>query len=374
VTQEGVGERAFGHAGVHAIPPCPPTRAPAALPLADGVRRIVNLSLNEGSLGPFPSALAAMTEVAGSANRYPSRGSYDLTGALAAHLHVSSDEVVVAAGGDAVIGYVAQAALEPGDEVVLPWPSFPSFLRDPQKRGAVPVTVPLTAYYDVDFDALLDAVGPHTRLVFVATPNNPTGRPVPSAALRSFVEALPAHVLPVVDEAYVEYLEPDQGDAIRELYQAGGRVLVIRSFSKLFGLAGLRVGYGVGPTDVVDAIRRVQRGYDVNALAQAAALASLDDPEEVTRRRAATRASLALLEATLRARGLEPVPGAAANFVLVPVGATCDALVTGLLERGVVVQPAAPFGAPGAIRITAGAPDEIEALGLALDALRALVP
>jgi histidinol-phosphate aminotransferase len=148
-------------------------------------------------------------------------------------------------------------------------------------------------------------------------------------------------------------------------------VLVIRTFSKMYALAGLRVGYAVGPGDVVDPIRRVQRGYDVNAVAEAAALASLDDTQEVTRRRAANRVAMGLLDATLRARGLEPLPGAVANFVLVPVGDAVNGLVAALLARGVVVQAGAAYGAPGTLRITAGTPEEIEALGEALDSIRA---
>ncbi len=170
--------------------------------------------------------------------------------------------------------------------------------------------------------------------MFVATPNNPTGTLVDPLELRDFVDALPEHVLTVVDEAYVEYLEPGRSDALEQLHKQGRRVLVIRTFSKMYALAGLRVGYAIGPEDVVDPIRRVQRGYDVNAVAEAAALASLDDAQEVARRRAANRVAMGLLDATLRARGLEPLPGAAANFVLVPVGALADDLVAGPPRAG----------------------------------------
>jgi histidinol-phosphate aminotransferase len=175
----------------------------------------------------------------------------------------------------------------------------------------------------------------------------------------------------VVDEAYVEYLQPGRSDAVEQLHKQGRRVLVIRTFSKMYALAGLRVGYGVGPPDVIEAIRRVQRGYDVNAVAEAAALASLDDQQEVARRREANRVAMGLLDATLRARGLAPLPGATGNFVLVPVGDDVEPLLAALRDRGVVVQGGAPYGAPGALRITAGTPEEIETLGEALDAFAA---
>jgi histidinol-phosphate aminotransferase len=361
-------DRLFGRRALDAIPPGPPIPQPGALAAELGVERVVGLSLNEGPFGPFSAALEAIAAATPDLNRYPSRGAHDLTHALADRLAVTPDEVVVAAGADAVIGYVCQAGLEPDEEAVVPWPSFPSFVRDVQKRGAHPVTVPLRAGA-IDLEATLAAVTARTRLVFVATPNNPTGLAVPRDDLRAFVDALPGHVLPVVDEAYVEYLEPGSGDAVADLLRPGRRVLAIRTFSKMYGLAGLRVGYGAGPADVIEAIRKVQRGFDVNTLGQVAALASLGDDEEVARRRAANRAAVALLETTLRAHRLEPLAGSVANFVLARVGPEADALAAALRGRGVVVQPGAPFGAPGSLRITAGAADEVAVLDDALTAV-----
>lgn len=358
----------FGRALLDVLPPSPASPAPADLAGELGVERVVNLSLNEGPLGPFSAALDAIARVAPDLNRYPSRGSYALTGALAERLGVGVGEVIVAAGADAVIGYVCQAGLEPGDEVVVPWPSFPSFVRDAQKRGARPVTVPLRDG-GIDLDAVAAAIGPRARLVFLATPNNPTGLALDPRGLRAFVDAVPPHVLPVIDEAYLEYLEPGSGDAVDDLLRAGRRVLAIRTFSKMYGLAGLRVGYGVGPADVIDPMRRVQRGYDVSSAAQAAALACLGEEEEVARRRALNRDALALLEETLRAHGLSALSGSVANFVLVEVGENAEALAAGLRGQGVIVQPGAPFGAPGALRITAGSPDETQRLGAALEAI-----
>jgi histidinol-phosphate aminotransferase len=267
-----------------------------------------------------------------------------------------------------VIGYLAQSGLEPGDEVVVPWPSFPSFVRDAQKRGATPRLVDLREGA-IDLEAVRGAVTPRTRLVFLASPNNPTGLPLDPPALRAFVDALPERVLPVIDEAYFEYLEPEAGDAVADLLLTGRRVVVIRTFSKLYGLAGLRVGYGVGPSDVVDAIRRVQRGYDVNAVAQAAALASLEDRTEVLRRRAANREAVATLLAILRSAGLEPLEGTAANFVLVDVGMDADAFTARLFEHGIVVQSGRPYGAPTAVRISTGPREDLETLAAGLAAV-----
>jgi histidinol-phosphate aminotransferase len=328
----------------------------------------VSLGLNEGPEGPFPSALEAMTSALATLNRYPGRGSAELTDALAQRLGVDPAQVFVAAGADAVIGYVCQATLSPGDAAVVPWPSFPSFVRDTQKRDAVAVIVPL-ADGAIDLDAVREAVTPRTRLVFLATPNNPTGLVLERDALVEAVTRLPPEVLPVIDEAYIDYLEPDgRTDAVADLLLAGRDVLAIRTFSKLYGLAGLRVGYGVGPPEVVAAMRKVQRGYDVGALAQAAALASLDDEAEVARRRAANVEAVAALVALLRSRGLEPLAGSRTNFVLVDVGQDADAAAAALLAHGVAVQSGVPFGAPTSLRVGAGTPSELDALAAALDA------
>ncbi len=348
-------------ASLDQIPPGDP-----APPYAPGV---ASLGLNEGLSGPFPSALAALERVLPELGRYPNRGSYELVAALAARHGVEPTQVLVAAGADAVIGYVCQAVLEPGDEIVTAWPSFPSFLRDPQKRDAVPVTVPL-ANNHVDLATMRAAVTPRTRLVFLATPNNPTGLAAPRDEVIAFVRDLPQHVLPVIDEAYYDYLAPfDRLDSIDDLVRAGQNVLVLRTFSKLYGLAGLRIGYGVGPAEVVAAMRKVQRGYDVSAPAQVAAIASLDDSAEVERRRAANSDAIAALTAMLRARGLEPLQGSVTNFVLVEVGADADELAAALLREGVAVQSGTPFGAPTALRIGAGSSSDLALLDAALASL-----
>jgi histidinol-phosphate aminotransferase len=339
----------------------PPGDPAPALPAA-----VASLGLNEGLNGPFPSALRAIAEAVPELNRYPGRGSYELVSALAAQHGVQAKQVFVAAGADAVIGYVCQAVLEPGDEAVVPWPSFPSFVRDPQKRDALPITVSLKEG-SVDLDAMRAAVTPRTRLLFIATPNNPTGRTTRRDDLIAFVRELPEHVLPVIDEAYFEYLDPvGRLDAIDDLVRTGDDVLALRTFSKLYGLAGLRVGYGVGPAAVVSAMRKVQRGYDVGALAQVAALASLDDAAEVEKRRAANQDALGALVSLLRARGLEPLSGSVTNFVLVDVGADAGELSATLLRNGVAVQSGVPFGAPTSLRIGAGSAADLALLDAAL--------
>jgi histidinol-phosphate aminotransferase len=337
-----------------------------------GLERIVKLASNEGPFGPFPVALQAIQESLRESNRYPDGGAFLLRAALAERHGVAFEEVTVCSGADAVIGYASQALLEPGDEIVTGWPSFPSYVLDARKLGAVAVTVPLRDHA-FDLESLLSAVTPRTKIVYIATPNNPTGTMTGRVELDAYFAKVPDHVLTVIDQAYAEYIDdPDYPDAIAEYGQAGHRVLVLRTFSKIYGLAGLRVGYGVGPTGVITAIGKVRRAFEVTTPAQAAALASLGDTGgELARRRALNRAAMTTLEATLRGHGWDPVGPAVGNFLFVEVGDDAAALNDALLRRGVIVRPMTSFGAPEALRITAGTPEEMEFFAGALAAVAA---
>jgi histidinol-phosphate aminotransferase len=336
-----------------------------------GLARVVKLASNEGPYGPFPEAQEAIARAALKLNRYPDGGAWRLRSALAELHGVRFEQVTVCAGADAVVGYVCQACVEPGDEVVTGWPSFPSYVLDPLKLGGVPVQVPL-AEERIDLDAVLGAITPRTKLVFIAAPNNPTGTTNRRAELDSYFERVPPHVLTVLDQAYLEYIEDrDYPDGIAEYFAASHRVLVLRTFSKIFGLAGLRVGYGIGPDEVITAIGKVRRAFDVTSVGQEAALASIGAAAELQRRRAANRHAMGLLRDTLRERGLEPAGPAVANFVFVRMEDAPGAN-DALLRRGVIVRPLASFGAPDALRITAGTPDEIAVLGAALADLSAV--
>jgi histidinol-phosphate aminotransferase len=323
-----------------------------------GLDRVVKLASNEGPWGPLPAAIEALERSARALNRYPDGGAFHLRNAIAARHGVDPANVVTAAGADAVIGHLSVATLDPGDEVVTAWPSFVSYVLDAMKLGAVPRKVPLVDdHYDVD--ALLDAIGPQTKLVYIATPNNPTGTMTTREQLDAYFARVPEHVLTVLDQAYFEYIErPDYPEGIAEYLLRGHRVLVLRTFSKIYGLAGLRVGYGVGPADVIEAIGKTRRAFDVNTQAQVAALASMDAEAELAERRRLTAEGRAILERTLRDHGLEPAGPAVANFLFVEVGNDAKPLFEALLRQGAIVRPMAAFGAPGALRITVGTPDE----------------
>ncbi|HET6642284.1 MAG TPA: histidinol-phosphate transaminase [Gaiellaceae bacterium] len=338
-----------------------------------GLERVVKLASNEGPFGPFPEALDALAETAPELNRYPDGGGYRLRVALAARHDVRIEEIAVGAGADGVVDCLAQVSLDPGDNVVCGWPSFPSYGITARKLGAEARTIPLRdGRYDLD--AMLEAVSDRTKLVYVCHPNNPTGTMNTQDELDDYFQRVPEHVLTVLDQAYFEYVEePDYPDGIEEYLKHGRRVVVLRTFSKIFGLAGLRVGYGVAPAEVVTAIGKVRRAFDVTAPAQVAGVASLGAPgaeSEIERRRRVNAEGRPVIEEALRDHGFDPVGPAVANFVFSEVGADSRPLFERLLQEGVIVRPTAGFGAPGGIRVTVGTQEENlyfrEALGRVL--------
>ena len=334
-----------------------------------GLERVVKLASNEGPFGPFPEALDALAETATELNRYPDGGGYRLRVVLAERHDVRLEEIALGAGADGVVDCLAQVSLDPGDNVVCGWPSFPSYVITARKLGAEARTTPLRdGRYDLD--AMLEAVTARTKLVYICHPNNPTGTINTRSELDDYFERVPDHVVTVLDQAYFEYVEePDYPDGIEEYLKRGRQVVVLRTFSKIFGLAGLRVGYAAAPAEVVTAIGKVRRAFDVTSPAQVASVASLTAPgadAEIERRRRVNAEGRPQIEEALRERGLDPVGPAVANFVFTEVGEDSRPLFERLLQEGVIVRPTAGFGAPGGIRVTVGTRAENEYFGEAL--------
>lgn len=338
-----------------------------------GLDRVVKLASNEGPFGPFPIARQVLSTQSFELNRYPDGSAYELRALLAERLGVDIDEVAHGAGADGVIGYLSLALLEPGDEVVFGWPSFASYMLDTLKLGATPKPVPLRDNR-YDLEAMLAQIGPRTKIVYICNPNNPTGTMNSREELDAYFERVPEHVLTVIDQAYFEYIEePDYPDAIAEYFKLGKRVATLRSFSKIYGLAGLRVGYAVASKEICAALAKVRPAFDLSSTAQAAAVASLsgDDAEaELERRRSYNRVAIAELGRILRAFGLETVGPAIANFLYVDLGVDSRPFYEQLLAQGVVVRPLHGFGAPTAIRVTAGTAEEHALLRQALQVVR----
>ena len=339
-----------------------------------GLERVVKLASNEGPFGPFPEAREAIERAIAELNRYPDGGAYRLRAALAERLGLRFEEVVVGAGSDGLVDCLGLASLEPGDDIVCGWPSFPSYVIDARKLAAVPRLVPLRDER-YDLEAMLEAVGPRTKLVYICLPNNPTGTTNTREELDAYFDRVPAHVLTVLDQAYLEYIDdPDYPDGVEEYLKHGHRVVVLRTFSKIYGLAGLRVGYAAAPAPVVTAIGKVRRAFDITTPAQEAALASLDSPDEVARRRALNAEGRTQLAEILREHGLDPAGPAVGNFLFAQVAEDSRPFFERLLQEGVIVRPTHGFGAPGAIRVTVGTEDEHRFLAEALERVGPLAP
>jgi histidinol-phosphate aminotransferase len=320
-----------------------------------GLDSVVKLASNEGPWPPFPAAVQAIRDCAEDQRLYPDPGAWALRDALSERLGLPGDQIMVGAGIDGLITAVCRATLDPGDALAMGWPSFVQWRLATLAQGAQVQIAELTGDGVYDLDALLAGITPATKLVAIVSPNNPTGGAVAASDLAGFLDRLPDHVLPLLDEAYFEYLPPGSHDGAA-LVREGRRLAVFRTFSKAYGLAGLRVGYVLGPAELLSGLAKVRNAFDVTGPAQAAALASVQTAaDHLGRRMDEIAIERSMLESGLGALGLTSLPSAA-NFLLVPMGSAERANVVNdaLLRQGVIVRPAGPFGAPEALRITVG--------------------
>ena len=319
-----------------------------------GLPGLVKLASNEGAFGPLPASVEAYEAAAGSLHRYPDGGATPLREALAQRHGVPVEQVVTGNGADELIRLCGAAALDAGDAAVVPWPSFPSYLSAAAVHGADVVKVPPVDGYQTDLEAVRAARG---RVVFLANPNNPTGTLLSRAEVRSFLDDLPLDVLCVLDEAYAEYADPaPEGPAL--VAEGHPRLCVLRTFSKAYGLAALRVGYAIASPDVAAALNRVRPIFNVNQPAQEAALAALGESEAVAERVAHVRGAREWMRDRLEEAGLAPV-ASQANFVFAETAdGDAQGLADRLLHKGFIVRALGGFGAPGAIRVTCGTDEE----------------
>jgi histidinol-phosphate aminotransferase len=328
---------------------------------------IIKIASNENPAGPSPLAVEAARRALGQAQLYPDGGCVALRAKLAARWSLDPAQFVVGNGSNELLELAGRVFLRPGDEVVMGAPAFAVYKLVALLFGAKPVEVPLAGHAH-DLGAMLRAVTPRTRLVYLASPNNPTGAINGAAEILAFARALPPHAVLVFDEAYAEFVEAN-GDApdIRPLIAEGRHVIGLRTFSKLYGLAALRIGYGYASAEFAALLNRVRQPFNVNAIAQAAAIAALDDRAFATRCIAENAAGIAQLEAGFRRLGLEYAPSRA-NFVLVKVGDGA-AVFEALQRRGIIVRPLRGYALPEWIRVTVGLPAQNDRLLAELAAL-----
>ncbi|HKS81431.1 MAG TPA: histidinol-phosphate transaminase [Candidatus Acidoferrales bacterium] len=331
----------------------------------------VKLASNENPLGPSPLAVEAARRALAESHRYPDGGSYYLREALAARLDVPREKIIVGSGSTDIIHLAASVLLGAGESAVTSQGSFPLYYIAIEKMGANLIAVP-QKNYAFDLDGIARAVQKDTKIIYIANPNNPTGSIFDADAFDTFLQKIPEEILVVLDEAYYEYVEMKNYSRSLDLVRANKNVLVLRTFSKVYGLAGLRVGYGIGPVELIGAMDKIRLPFPVSGVAQAAALAALDDTEHVKRSLEANRAGLRQLENGLREIGVKFAPSVT-NFVLVEVGGDADALAGELLKLGVIVRPMAWMGFPHAIRVTVGTREENEKFLNALQQLKGTV-
>ena len=323
-----------------------------------GISDSIKLASNEHPTGASPKVIAAIHAAVEETHRYPDGASFALRSRLADRLGVAENQLVFGCGGDEILELLAKTLLAPGDEVIYAWPSFAMYPIVAKGMGATSVQVPLDAEHRHDLSAMAGAVTDRTKLIFVCNPNNPTGTSVGARELDTFMERVPDDVVVMIDEAYWEFAErPDFPDSLAWVKRRPA-TLVLRTFSKIYGLAGLRVGYGIAGTELAEYLQRARHPFNVNRLAEAAAVAALDDTEHVKRTIEMVIEGRAYLTRELRAMGVEVVPSDA-NFLLARVGTNVYDV---LLKQGIIVRPLAGYGMADCVRITVGAPHENERL------------
>ncbi|MDN5347248.1 MAG: histidinol-phosphate aminotransferase [Clostridia bacterium] len=318
-----------------------------------GIQDVIKMASNENPLGPSPDAVLALREAVERVHLYPDGNCYYLKEALAARYGVSAENIIIGNGTDEILKLLAEAYINPGDEIVVADPTFSEYEFAAQVMAGRAVKVPCQNFRH-DLKAMAAAITPRTRLVFVCNPNNPTGTIVSQKEVASFLDKVPPEVIVVFDEAYSEYVTAeDYPDTLAYIKEGRPNVIVLHTFSKIYGLAGLRVGYGLAAPEIIRAVNRVREPFNVNLLAQVAALAALKDEFHVAKSQEVNARGKEFLYGAFSALGLKFVP-TEANFIFVDVGRDSREIFQKLLRKGVIVRTGDIFGYPNYLRITIG--------------------
>lgn len=340
------------HSHIASLVPYVPGKPIDELERELGIPRAIKLASNENPLGSSPKAMAVLADAAATLHRYPDGGAYRLRAALADRYKLSSDHVILGNGSDEILGLLARAFLSPGDEAVMADQTFVIYKMEVTAAHGKPVVVPLKQWRH-DLQTMADAITARTRLIFICNPNNPTGTTVTAADVHAFMQRVPDDAIVVFDEAYYEYVQDrDFPDSLSWVLQQRNAI-VLRTFSKIYGLAGLRVGYGLTTPEIAGYLNRVRPPFNVNTMAQGAALAALHDDEHVARSRALNVSEMATVKAGLGALGFQPLPSQA-NFLFFDVGRDGRVVFDALLRQGIIVRHIeGPW-----LRVTIGLPEE----------------
>ena len=324
------------HPDIAALSPYVPGKPIEELQRELGLTRVIKLASNENPLGPSPKALAVINESAATLHRYPDGGAFRLREALADRWKVTSDHIILGNGSDEILGLLARTFLSPGDEAVMADHTFVIYKMEVMAAHGKAVTIPLKQWRH-DLSAMADAITARTRLLFLCNPNNPTGTMVSAEEVARLLARVPEHVVVVFDEAYYEYVRRSDFPDSMTYVKQGRNAIVLRTFSKIYGLAGLRIGYGVTTPEISNLLNRVRPPFNANSIAQCAALAALNDDEHVANSRAVNQAGMEQVVNGLTALGFTPIPSEA-NFVYFDVGRDGRQVFDSLLRQGVIVR------------------------------------
>ncbi|MEN6462499.1 MAG: histidinol-phosphate transaminase [Syntrophomonas sp.] len=321
-----------------------------------GINDVIKMASNENPLGPSPAAVAAISLALPELHLYPDSNCYYLKNKIAAVTGLNQDNVLVGNGSDELLKYIAETFLNKGDEIIFANPTFSEYEFTARVLGGECITVPLEDFTN-DLKAMLNAVTPKTKLIFICNPNNPTGTIVTGEEIDDFMQKVPEDILVIFDEAYADFVESQAFTSGIKYVKQGKNVIVLKTFSKIYGLASLRVGYGLTTPAIAGAIERVREPFNVNTLAQVGALAALDDNEHVTLSRKVNSEGKKYLYNAFSEMGLNYVP-TEANFILVDTGKNCQEVFGKLLTQGIIVRCGDVFGYNTFIRVTVGTQDE----------------
>lgn len=317
---------------------------------------IIKMASNENPLGPSPLGIQAIRECADQVNLYPDGDCYYLKNDLAEHLNVKPENLIIGNGSNEILQIIADTFVTPDDEVIYARQAFVVYYLATKVAGATAVTVPLKNYTH-DLDAMADKITDKTKVIFIANPNNPTGAMIAADQVERFMKRVPEDVLVVFDEAYYEYVERDDFPKTLDYVRDGRTVITLRTFSKIYGLAGLRIGYGISMPDIIDVMNNVRQPFNVSSIAQAAARASLRDKDHVAKSIRVNREGKKYLYSEFKRIGLDFVP-CDTNFILVHLDRPGSEVMSQLLKLGVIVRPMAGYEFPNSVRITIGTMEE----------------
>jgi len=349
---------------IKSLIPYPPGKPLKELEREYGVTGSIKMASNENSLGPSPKAMAAIQDGLSGLHRYPDGSCHYLATAVAAKLDVEMNQLVFGNGSNEVIDFLVRAFISPGDEVITSHPSFLVYQTMVQAQDGVNIVVPLKGMGH-DLETIAAKVTAQTRLIFLDNPNNPTGTAFGKEDFEDFLAKIPETVVVVLDEAYVDFVEPALRLDVRDYLDNSTAVVGLRTFSKAYGIAGLRVGFGIMNQEIADFLHRVRQPFNVNELAQGGALACVQDDEHYNNTMAMSHDGIAWLNREITALGCHVFP-TQTNFFLVDVGCDCKVIYENLLQQGVIIRPMSAYGYPSYIRITVGIKDENERLVAAL--------